>query len=95
MTSTNSIESSISNTWTRRLVGIGVTLGVVAFGAGAVVASSLGTDNASAQRVEAATKVMRTNQWLEARSLDTSSSVDMMRALIMACDEIKARGEAC
>lgn len=95
MTSTNSIESLTSNSWTRRLLGIGVILGVLVFGIGAAVASSIGTENSEAERVEAATKVLRTNQWLDARDLDTSSSVDMMRALIIACDEIESRGEAC
>lgn len=95
MTSINSIESSMSSRWTRRIMSIGVILGVLAFVTGAAVASSLGTENSEAQRVEAATKIMRTNQWLEARNLEKSRSVDMMRALIMACDEIKSRGEAC
>jgi hypothetical protein len=59
------------------------------------VLSSMSETNATAQQTREATRVVRTNQWLTERGLDANSSVDMMKALILACDEIKARGERC
>lgn len=77
------------------MIGISVALGVLAFGIGTAVVVALGTENAEALRAQAAVGVMRTNQWLDDKNLDKNSSVDMMRALILACDEIKTRGERC
>jgi hypothetical protein len=79
----------------RRLLGVVVAVGVLTIGAGALVVGRSGTDNTEAKRVQDAARVIRTDQWLLARNLDKNSSVDMMRALIMACDEIKTRGESC
>lgn len=92
MTSFNPLRS---NAWLREFAGIGVAIGISAFGAVAAMVSALGADNSEAARTEAATRVVRTDEWLRARKLDPSSSVDMMRALILACNEIKARGERC
>lgn len=91
----NDLASTPFNPRRRRNVGIAVAVGLLSLvGAGAMTAAH-GAQNAEAERVQAASRTVRTHQWLEARSLDPSSSVDMMKALILACEEIRSRGDRC
>lgn len=87
--------SILASGWKRLAVGIGAALAITAPALGVAVAASLSPNVAEAQRLQEADKVVRTQRWLVTRNLDPSSSVDMMRALILACDEIKTRGAQC
>jgi hypothetical protein len=95
MTSIKSSGALSTSAWQRRLLGAGVAIGVFTIAVGAMVLGVSGIDNTEARRVQDAAREIRTNQWLIARNLDKNNSADMMRALILACDEIKARGESC
>ncbi len=81
--------------WRRRAMAMVVSLGIVLTGILASLAAGLSQDNAEAERVRKAQLVVRTNQWLENRNLDPSSSADMTEALDLACRMARARGDAC
>jgi hypothetical protein len=79
----------------KRWLGLAVTLGIVVGGVALGVIAAHGHSNAEAAKVEHASRTIRTNAWLQSRNLDVNSSADMMKALVIACDEIKSRGERC
>ncbi|GEM_PF-3254202 len=78
-----------------RWLGHAVAIGLIAGGVGVGAIAASGTTNAAAIETVSAERAVRTNEWLKQRKLDVNSSSDMMKALIMACNEIKARGDQC
>lgn len=87
--------STISQYMRRHWRGFAIAVGLPLLAVGAPILSGLGTTNEAAMRTEEATRVVRTNEWLARNNLDINSSRDMMKALILACDEIRERGEKC
>jgi hypothetical protein len=87
--------SGFERTSNRRLLGVLAACGVIGVALGMAAAVSASHANEAAQRTADALRVVRTNNWLTARNLDVNSSVDMMKALIIACDELRARGDRC
>lgn len=94
MASIKSWFSPLSST-RRHLVAIGATLALLGFGIGGPLIASAGRATPDAERLRQANTIVRTNMWLEEHNLDRSSSVDMKKALDLACKERKARGLGC